>query len=214
MRYFLSLLLCVLLFAGASAFGQSTFGTFVGTVQDQSGSVIAGAIVSITNLDENAVRSASTNSSGQYQLLNVPAGRYSISVIKAGFAPAKVNEVTLDARQERRVDLSLALASVQQTVEVSASAATINTENATIANTMTSQAVMELPANYRGASTSPLGRYRRPTQCTAGPKWGDRPCRLSTIPSRLLGRRCLQRQHPFQFTCQQHVPFGGDARGV
>lgn len=150
-------LFLLILCAAVAAIAQSTFGTFVGTVQDQSGSVIAGAIVSITNLDENAVRSASTNSSGQYQLLNVPAGRYSISVIKAGFAPAKVNEVTLDARQERRVDLSLALASVQQTVEVSASAATINTENATIANTMTSQAVMELPANYRGASTSPLG---------------------------------------------------------
>ncbi len=58
MRYFLSLLLAALLFAGASAFGQSTFGTFVGTVQDQSGSVIAGAVVTVTNLDDNNTRSA------------------------------------------------------------------------------------------------------------------------------------------------------------
>jgi hypothetical protein len=150
-------LVCLTLLAGTWAFAQSTFGTFVGTVQDQSGSVIGGAIVTITNLDENAVRSATTNGSGQYQLLNVPAGRYSFSVIKAGFAATKLNEVTLDARQERRVDLNMALASVQQSVVVSAIAATINTENATIANTMNSQAVTELPANYRGASTSPLG---------------------------------------------------------
>jgi len=150
-------LLLVILCAGLSAVAQSTFGTFVGTVQDQSGSVISGAVITITNLDENAVRSATTNSSGQYQLLNVPAGRYSISVVKPGFANAKVNEITLDARQERRVDLSMALASVQQTVEVSAAAATVNTENATIVNTMTNQEVTQLPANYRGASTSPLG---------------------------------------------------------
>ena len=150
-------ILLVLVLAAASAIAQSTFGTFVGTVQDQSGSVIAGAIITITNLDENTVRSAPTNSSGQYQLLNVPAGRYSISVIKPGFATAKVNEVTLDARQERRVDLTMALASVQQTVEVSAVAANVNTENATIVNTMTNQEVTQLPANYRGASTSPLG---------------------------------------------------------
>ena len=150
-------LFLTILCAAAPAFAQSTFGTFVGTVQDQSGSVIAGAIVTITNLDENTVRSATTNTSGQYQLLNVPAGRYSISVIKPGFATAKVNEVSLDARQERRVDLSMAVASVQQTVEVSAEAAIINTENATIVNTMGNQEVTQLPANYRGASTSPLG---------------------------------------------------------
>jgi len=152
-----SLLLAFLMFAVALAFGQSTFGTFVGTVQDQSGSVIAAAVVTITNLDDNSVRSATTNSSGQYQLLNIPPGRYSISVIKSGFANAKVDQVTLDARQERRVDVTLSLASVQQSVQVNAEAANINTENATIANTMGNDEVTGLPSNYRGASTSPLG---------------------------------------------------------
>ena len=151
------LVVCLILLAGSSAFAQSTFGTFVGTVQDQSGSVIGAAVVTITNLDENSVRTATTNGAGQYQLINVPAGRYSISVTKPGFATTKVNEVTLDARQERRVDLTMGLASVQQTVEVSAEAAAINTENATIVNTMSNEEVTQLPANYRGASTSPLG---------------------------------------------------------
>jgi hypothetical protein len=129
----------------------------VGTVQDQSGSVIAGAVITITNLDDNNVRSATTSSAGQYQLLNVPAGRYSFAVTSAGFGATNIKEVTLDARQERRVDVNLALASVQQSVEVNAEAAAINTENATIVNTMTNQEVTQLPANYRGASTSPLG---------------------------------------------------------
>src|SRR5277367_3547707 len=151
------LLAGLILLAAASAFAQSTFGTFVGTVQDQSGSVIGGAVVTVTNLDDNSVRTATTNSSGQYQLINVPAGRYSMTAVKAGFATTRVSEVSLDARQERRVELSMGLATVQQTVEVSAEAATINTENATIVNTMGNQEVTQLPANYRGASTSPLG---------------------------------------------------------
>jgi len=151
------LLACLILLAGTSAFAQSTFGTFVGTVQDQSGSVIAGAVITITNLDDNNVRSATSNSSGQYQLLNLQPGRYSFAVTSAGFGTTDIKEVTLDARQERRVDVSLTLASVQQSVQVNAEAAAINTENATIVNTMNNQEVTQLPANYRGASTSPLG---------------------------------------------------------
>lgn len=147
----------LILIAAASTIAQSTFGSFVGTVQDQSGSVVAGALITITNLDSNTGRNTTTNNSGQYQLLNVPSGRYSLLVVKSGFADAKVNQVSLDARQERRIDLTMALASVQQTVEVNAVAAAVNTENATIVNTMGNQEVTELPANYRGASTSPLG---------------------------------------------------------
>src|SRR5580693_6879265 len=89
------LFLSLILFAGPSALAQSTFGTFVGTVQDQSGSVVGGAIITVTNLDDNSVRTATSNSSGQYQLLNVPSGRYSITVVKPGFATTRVNEVTL-----------------------------------------------------------------------------------------------------------------------
>ena len=101
MKYLSPLLIAVLLFTSSFAFGQSTFGTFVGTVQDQSGSVIGGAIVTITNLDDNNTRGATTNNSGQYQLLNLPPGRYSISVVKPGFTNAKVDQVTLEARQEQ-----------------------------------------------------------------------------------------------------------------
>jgi hypothetical protein len=136
---------------------QSTFGAFVGTIQDQSGSVIPGAVVTVTNLEENTSRSATSNNNGQYELINLKPGRYSIAAVKAGFAATKIDEITLDARQERRVDVTLSLTSVQQTVEVSALAVTLNTENATIANTMGNDEVTSLPANYRGASTSPLG---------------------------------------------------------
>lgn len=143
--------------ACAPAFSQSTFGSILGTIQDGSGGAIAGGEIQVTNLDENTARNTTTNNAGLYQFLNLPPGRYSVSVAKSGFATARVNEVLLEARQERRVDVTLELTSVQQTVEVQASNAVINTENATISSTMNNQQITDLPSVYRGASTSPLG---------------------------------------------------------
>ena len=126
-----------------------------------------------------------------------------------------MNEVTLDARQERRVDLSMALASVQQTVEVSAEAAAINTENATIVNTMSNQEVTQLPANYRGASTSPLGAIVASRQRPTGSIRKHRSHRFPTVirwttpwtarPASIFFLQCAR---------QQYVPFRRDARRV
>lgn len=145
------------LFACAPAFAQSTFGSILGTLLDSSGGIVSGGEIEITNLDENTTRKTASNDSGVYQFLNLQPGRYALSAAKSGFATARVREVSLEARQERRVDLTLALATVQQTVEVQAAGAVINTENATISSTMNNQQITELPANYRGGSTSPLG---------------------------------------------------------
>ena len=150
-------LACLVLLACHGLFAQSTFGTFVGTIQDQSGSVVPGALVTVTDLDENSSRTTTSNNSGQFEVPNLKPGRYSISAVKAGLTAARINEILLDARQERRVDLTLAVTAVQQTVEVTAAAVSLNTENATIANTMNNEEVTNLPSNYRGGSTSPLG---------------------------------------------------------
>jgi len=145
------------LITSSPAFSQSTFGSILGTIQDSSGAAVAGGEIEITNLDENTSRKTTSSESGLYQFLNLQPGRYSLSATKSGFAAARVPEVAIDARQERRVDLTLALNAVQETIEVQALSAVINTENATISSTMNNQQITQLPANYRGASTSPLG---------------------------------------------------------
>src|SRR5947209_5050544 len=139
------------------AFAQSTFGTFLGTVADQTGSLIPGATITARNLDTAAARVAVSNDAGLYQFPNLQPGTYSLTVEKSGFANVKVEAVTLDARQERRIDLSMGVAAAQQSIVVTAEAAAVNTENANIANTMNQAEVTQLPANFRGASTSPLG---------------------------------------------------------
>jgi hypothetical protein len=154
-RWLLFVLGC--LFACAPASAQSTFGSIVGTVQDPSGAVIAASQVELTNVDENTTRKTVSNDAGLYEFLNVKPGRYSLSAQKSGFSSARIVDVVLDARQEKRVDVTLGVAGVQQTVEVTAEISAINTENATISSTMNNQQVTQLPSNYRGATTSPLG---------------------------------------------------------
>jgi len=144
------------LFACAPASAQSTFGSIVGTVQDASGAVISGSAVELTNVDENATRKTVSNDTGLYEFLNLKPGRYSLSAQKSGFSSAQIVNILLDARQEKRVDVTLGVAGVQQTVEVTANVSVMNTENATISSTMNNQQVTQLPSNYRGASTSPL----------------------------------------------------------
>jgi hypothetical protein len=152
---FLTAILLVL--CARNAVAQSTFGSIVGTVQDQSGAVIGQVPVVVRNLDENSTWTKITNEAGEFQFLNLKPGRYDVSAQKPGFSRVLVSDITLDARQERRVNLKLDVAAVGQVLEVTAEATNINTENATIADTKGGQQVIDLPLNYRGATTSPLG---------------------------------------------------------
>ncbi len=135
---------------------QSTFGTIVGVATDSSMSAVPGAVIEITNIDETVTRSAVTNLQGAYEAVNLKPGKYKIVAKKDGFSMVEISNVNLDARQERRADITFSVANVTQTVEVTATAAVINTENGTIADTKGFTEVTELPVNYRGATTSPL----------------------------------------------------------
>ena len=111
------------IFGSSNFVGQSTFGSIVGTIQDKSGSLIPNATVSLTNLDENITREALSNPQGSYEFLNLLPGRYSVVGEKSGFTKVRIPELRLDSRQERRVDLTLEIAAVTETVEVQAQAA-------------------------------------------------------------------------------------------
>jgi hypothetical protein len=136
---------------------QSTNGTIVGTIQDSSGSVIPGVNLRLTNIDHNVSQQTASNTQGAYEFVDLSPGRYSLVAEKGGFSPVRVRELTLEARQERRADLKLSIATASQTVEVTDQATQINTENATISDSENSLALTNLPANYRGNSISPLG---------------------------------------------------------
>ena len=154
----LAALLALLLQCTVSAFGQSTFGSIRGTVQDVSAAVIPGATLTLHSLDEDFQQKTVSGSAGEYAFENLKPGHYRIVVDCNGFAEDVVNSITLQARQELRLPISLSVAAAQATtVEVDASAIQINTENATISNTEDNAQITEMPLNDRAVTTSPLG---------------------------------------------------------
>ena len=150
------LLVLVVLAATWCARAQSTFGSIRGTVSDVSGAVIPGATVTAHSLEQNFDRQATTNDAGEFVVENLQPGHYSITVEHSGFSKAVVQSTQLDARQDLRIPVTLSVAANATTVEVSAEAAALNTENGTVSNTLAQQEATQLPMNSRAVSSSPL----------------------------------------------------------
>jgi hypothetical protein len=153
----IAIAILVMLLSSSWCFGQSTFGSIRGTVQDASGAAVPDTKVTLHSVDENTDRVVMTDAAGSYVLENVKAGKYSIRAQRDGFADTVIDGITLTARQDMRVTLSMQVAAAQATtVQVSASAAVINTENAVLGDMKDTQAIGQLPLNYRAATTSPI----------------------------------------------------------
>lgn len=137
-----------------SAYSQSTFGTILGTVKDSSGAVVPNASVVANNLDENTMSETTTNSNGDYSLLNALPARYSITVTAKGFETFTVTDLNLTARQTLRVDGSLKVGQMSQVVTVeSTSQGVIATDSQTI---QASLDPAQMPVNVRAdGNTSP-----------------------------------------------------------
>ncbi len=140
-----------------------------GLVKDQSDAVLVAAQVTVTNLDTGLRREASTNYTGLYSVPTLPVGRYRITASLAGFSPAEVAEIKLDVGQAARIDFSLKPGAVTDRVEVSATAALIDSETATVGQVIDNKRIVELPLNGRN--------YLELARLTAGtaPARGSRP---------------------------------------
>jgi hypothetical protein len=135
----------VQLFAGMSI-AQSTFGEFVGTVRDPSGAVIAGTTITVKNLGTSTTRTAITDDTGSYTVVNLETGNYEIAMEQPGFQKFIRSNLQLLARQTVRVDGVMLLSSQAQTIEVSAEAlAPIQTEVSNIAETKLGRELIDLP---------------------------------------------------------------------
>ncbi|HUA84434.1 MAG TPA: carboxypeptidase regulatory-like domain-containing protein [Bryobacteraceae bacterium] len=137
-------------------YGQSTFGSIRGSTADQTGAALPQARIALHNLDENTSAETASDANGNFAFENLKPGHYSVTASKDGFSTSIVDQLALAARQTLRVDLNLNLAAQSQSVEVVASAASVNTENATLADSKNNGDITALPLNSRAVSTSPL----------------------------------------------------------
>jgi hypothetical protein len=147
---------CLVLNFVRPAYAQSTFGSIRGTVQDSGAAAISDVKVILHSTDENTDRVFSSDSSGAYTFENVKAGHYTLRGQHSGFADTVLDGITLAARQDLRLELTLQVAAQVTTVEVTSAATEINTENATISDMQTGTTLAQLPLNYRAQTTSPL----------------------------------------------------------
>ncbi len=137
---------------------QSTKAAIFGVVHDASGAAVPGSRITVTSTLTHASKQVETDAAGSFAVLNLEPDTYTLTAAHEGFAGAREQGVSLTARQQLRLELNLQPASVQQQVTVSAAGAgALNTEDSSIADTLSPADVLALPANYRGnGSTSPL----------------------------------------------------------
>src|SRR2546427_12735167 len=141
-------LLCILVLSVSPALAQ-TDGSISGVIRDASGAVIPGAMVTVTNPATNQVRSAISNEAGVYNFPVLQPGRYNMKVELPGFRTITQNDVELQVQFAARIDFTLQVGDVSQTVEVEGTAALIATENATVGTVIENKSIVEMPLNGR-----------------------------------------------------------------
>jgi hypothetical protein len=139
----------VALTASRSVFAQSDLGSISGYVKDPSGAVVPDAKVNVRNQSGGLERSVNTNDSGYFTITNIPAGFYAITVEASGFQRYASTDNKLDPAGHLTIDIPLAVGSSTQTVQVAASAVTLQTESATVQELITRQQIDSLELNGR-----------------------------------------------------------------
>jgi hypothetical protein len=138
------------LFAVASiASAQQNTATLTGLVTDASGAPVANVRIKTIGSLTNSVRETTTNDAGTYTIPFLTAGEYSIETNKAGFQSGRVASLALQVGVTARVDIQIKVGAVTESIEVSASAAVLQTENATVGSVIDAQKIVAIPLNGR-----------------------------------------------------------------
>ena len=141
------LLLLPLIASALSA--QTTNATLVGTVVDPQTSMIAGATVNVKDKGTGVVRSVKTDGTGSFRVFPLNPGKYEVSATMPGFKTKVLPEVILEIASIVKVDFALEVGQVTETVEVTASAAILQTQESSVGGTVTGAELSRLPVNGR-----------------------------------------------------------------
>ena len=132
--------------SGVALEAQTITGSVNGTVTDISGAVVTGAKVTATNVETNVQTSTVTNNDGVYSIRFLQIGHYRVSVQSQGFAVQTYGPFALEADQTAKIDSRLSVQGGQQQVSIQAELAPLlNTENGTLATTLDTHAIDNIP---------------------------------------------------------------------
>jgi Carboxypeptidase regulatory-like domain/TonB dependent receptor-like, beta-barrel len=130
-------------------YSQGSQGAIQGGVFDQSGAVVPGATVTITDVARGITRSLVADRAGQYVAAGLTPGTYTIRATAKGFRAVQHSDVTVEVGQTIRVDLTLQPGEENQTVTVTGEVGAVNTTDAVLGGTVSNLAVNQLPLNGR-----------------------------------------------------------------
>ncbi|MEP7272175.1 MAG: carboxypeptidase regulatory-like domain-containing protein [Acidobacteriota bacterium] len=145
--------IALLLALPLTAVAQVTSATIVGTISDQSGSSVPGAQVSARNVDTGLTRNVTSNEAGNYRLEFLPVGNYIVEVTANGLRKASRAGIVLQINETTRVDVSLTVGQVTETVTVTEAPPSINTSSPEIGRTIESAEIASLPLVDRNVYT-------------------------------------------------------------
>jgi hypothetical protein len=136
-----------ILVLGTSPFAkaQTLYGSLVGNVKDSTEAIVAGASVTLTNIETKQSREATTAETGGYAFATIPPGTYDIKVSRTGFTAYSQTGVVVAANNTVRIDVTLNVGTVSESVNVSALAVTLQTDRADVRNDVSGAQLVNLP---------------------------------------------------------------------
>jgi len=133
----------------APAVAQEVGASVAGTVQDSTGAAVANATLSATNVATNERVTTKSQADGEYTLLNLQPGTYSLGVTAEGFSSYQRTGIILNLNQHARVNVALQLGAVQQQVTVNADVSNLDTSSSEVAESISGVSISNLPLNTR-----------------------------------------------------------------
>jgi hypothetical protein len=143
-RYVIFVLVALLTLAPAAS-AQVLYGSVVGNVSDGSGAAVPDATVTLTQTSTGLTRQGHTNETGQFQFPTMPGGVYEVTVAKAGFTTFSTKDVSVSPNGVARVDVSLEVGAIAESVRVEAAPAPLQTDRAEVRSEITAKQFENAP---------------------------------------------------------------------
>ena len=144
-----ALALAVLAFSSTALNAQISTASIQGVVHDSSGAAIPSAAVVLHNVSTNVDTTSSTNGTGEYAIVNIVPGAYTLRVSKTGFQTVQQSNLALSVNQTANYDFTLQVGSSGQSINVTAVAPTIESSTAELGTVISTSSVNDLPLNGR-----------------------------------------------------------------
>ncbi|MBM3757723.1 MAG: TonB-dependent receptor, partial [Acidobacteria bacterium] len=146
----LSFIFALLAASLATLSAQQDRGSLTGAVKDPSGAAVVGAKVTATHIDTNTSLATATTETGDYTLSALNIGNYRVEVEAPGFKRAVRSSVIVSSGSTLRLDFSVEIGAVSESVQVAAQASALETENTRVATSLTTKLIEDLPLVVAG----------------------------------------------------------------